>query len=79
MFRSHEDLPFSPEEKKLEKVEKLACSIEEKEKYVVQIRAFKQALNHGLKLKKVHTVIRFNQRAWLKPHINMNTKLRKEN
>ena len=79
LFRSHEDLPFSPEEKKLEKVEKLACSIEEKEKYVVQIRASKQALNHGLKLKKVHTVIQFNQRAWLKPHINMNTKLRKEN
>ena len=79
MFRSHEDLPFLPEGKKLEKVEKLVCSIEEKEKYVVQIRAFKQALNHGLKLKKVHRVIQFNQRAWLKPHINMNTKLRKEN
>ena len=79
LFRSHEDLPFLPEGKKLEKVEKLVCSIEEKEKYVVQIRAFKQALNHGLKLKKVHRVIQFNQRAWLKPHINMNTKLRKEN
>ena len=41
LFRSHEDLPFLPEGKKLEKVEKLVCSIEEKEKYVVQIRAFK--------------------------------------
>ena len=44
----HEDLPFLPERKKLEKVKKLVCSIEDKEKYVVYIRALKQALNHGL-------------------------------
>ena len=28
--------------------------------------------------KKVHIVIQFNQEAWLKPYINMNTKLRKK-
>ena len=37
----------------------------------------KQALNHGLKLKKVHRIIEFNQKAWLKPYIDMNTELRK--
>ena len=37
----------------------------------------KQALNHGLILKKVHKVIKFNQKAWLKPYIDMNTELRK--
>ena len=42
----------------------------------MHIRALKQALNHGLILKKVHRAIRFNQEAWLKPYINMNTKLR---
>ena len=40
------------------------------------MRALKQALNHGLKLKNVQRVIKFNQKAWLKPYIDMNTKLR---
>ena len=42
----------------------------------MHIRALKQALNHRLIFKKVHRVIQFNQKAWLKPYINMNTKLR---
>ena len=37
----------------------------------------KQALNHGLKFKKVRRIIEFNQKAWLKPYIDMNTELRK--
>ena len=78
LFNSHKDLLFLPERKKVEKVEKLICSIEDKEKYVIHKRALKQALNHGLKLKKVHRVIQFNQKAWLKPYIDMNTELRTE-
>ena len=74
LFGFHKDLPFLPERKKLEKVEKLVCDIEDKEKYVIHIRALKQALNHGLILKEVHRVIRFNQEAWLKPYIDMNTR-----
>ena len=38
----------------------------DKEKYVVHLRALKQALNHGLKSTEVHRVIQFNQKAWLK-------------
>ena len=50
----------------------------DKRNYIVRIRVLKQALNYGLSLKKVHRVIRFNQKAWLKPYIDMNTKLRTE-
>ena len=74
LWGSHKDSPFLLERKKLEKVEKLVCSIEDKEKYVIHIRALKKALNNGLKLKKVHRVIKFQQKAWLKPYIDMNTK-----
>ena len=51
---SHKELPFLPERRKLEKVEKLVCSIEDKEKYVIHIRALKQALINGLELKEAH-------------------------
>ena len=78
LWSSHKELPFLPERKNLEKVEKLACRREDKEKYVIHIRALKQALNHGLVLKDVYRVIKFNQEAWLKPYIDINTKLRTE-
>ena len=60
------------------KVNKLVCGIEDKKKYAIHIRALKQALNYGLILKEVHRVFKFNQKAWLKPYADMNTKLRKE-
>ena len=62
----------------IENVEKHICSIEDIEKYVNHIRALKQALNHALKLKEAHRVIQLNQKAWLKPYLDMNTDLRKE-
>ena len=60
---------------KIEEVEKLATNLHDKTEYVIHIRNLKQALNHGLILKKVHIVIKFNQKAWLKPYIDMNIKL----
>ena len=64
MHELHND-PFLPEKLKIE--------------YVIHIRNLKQALlNHGLVLKKVHRVIKFNQNAWLKPNVDMNTDLKKK-
>ena len=62
---------------KINKCEKLVCNLHNKKKYVVHIKSLKQALNHELKLKKIHRTIEFNQEAWLKPYIVMNTELRK--
>ena len=41
LFNNHKDLPFLPERQKVEKVKKLICSIEDKEKYVIHTRAIK--------------------------------------
>ena len=76
LFNIHKDLPFLAERKKIEKCKKLVCNIHDKENYVVHIRALKQALNHGLILKKRHRVIQFGQEAQLKPYIDINTELR---
>ena len=62
---------------KINKCNKLVSTVQEK-KNVIHMKALKQALNHGLILERAHWVIQFNQKAQLKPHIDMNTKLRKE-
>ena len=71
----HNDLPFLAEIMKIEKVEKLVDNLNDEVEYIMQIRNLKQALNYGLVLKKV---FKFNQNAWLKPYIDMNTDLRKK-
>ena len=65
----HSDLPFLPKKMKINKCDKLICILYDKTNYVVHISLLKQALNHGLILKKVHRVISFNQEAWMKDYI----------
>ena len=62
---------------KIHKVTKLVANFYDK-KHIICERNLKQALNHGLVLKKVNQVIKFNQKAWLKPYVNMNIELRKK-
>ena len=57
------------------KVEKLIPNLCNRTEYVICIKNLKQALNHGLVLKKVRRVIKFNKKAWLKLYIDMNTEL----
>ena len=72
----HSDLPFLSERMKISKCNKLVCNLFNKKKYIAQMNSLKQALNHGFKLKKIQRIIEFNQEAWLKPYIDMNTELR---
>ena len=70
----HSDLPFLLERMKINKCSKLFCNLYDKNNYLVHIRSLKQALNHELILKK----LQFNQEAWLKEYIDMNSELRKQ-
>ena len=69
----HNNLPFLPERKTVNKVEKLVPCLSDKNNYVVHIRTLNQALEHGLILEKVHRAVEFNKSAWLKPYIDFNT------
>ena len=74
----HGDLPFLPERMVINNTKKLVCNLNDKKNYIVHINVLKQALDHGLKLKKVHRIIEFEQEAWLKEYIDVNTELRKK-
>ena len=78
LYELHDKLPFLTERKKLGKVEKLVTNLQDKSEYVVHIKILKQALNHGLILKKIHIVISFTEDEWLIPCIKTNNELRTE-
>ena len=58
---------------KIEKVKKLVTNLYDKNECAIDIRNLKHALNHGLVLKKVDRVIKFNPRDWLNLYTEMNT------
>ena len=59
-------------------MQKFVTDLFDKNEYAIHIRNLKQALNHGFILKKVHRLIKFNLKDWLKPYIHMNTGLRQK-
>ena len=75
---SHSDFPFCPEHCAAPgtKDKKLMTTLYSKKKYVIHYRALKQALQHGLILKKIHRAISFRQKPWLESYINFNSKKR---
>ena len=75
MHDLHSDLPVLPEKMRINKHDKLVCTLYDRKKYFVYIINIKQALNHCLKVCKT---IAFYQEEWLKPYIDMNTELREE-
>jgi len=72
----HNEHPLAPERLIVNKVEKLIPNLWDKKKYVLHYKNLKQYLDLGLKLKKVHRGISFDEKAWLRPYIALNTNLR---
>ena len=72
----HIDLPYMCAKMKINGVEKLVPNLYYKHKYVVHIKALKQAIDHGLVLERIHRAIEFKQSAWMREYIDFNTKLR---
>ena len=78
LHKNYNELPFLAEKLKIKRAEQLVPNLKCKKRYVVHIKALDQALKHGLKLKKVHRVIKFQQSRWMKAYIMLNTRIRKE-
>ena len=58
--------------------EKLLLTLEDKSNYVVHYRNLQFYLKQGMKLKRVHRVLEFEQECWMKLYIRMNTEFRKK-
>ena len=78
LHENHNKLPFLVKKMRIGREEKLVPNLKRKKGYVVHIKALDQALKYGLKLKKVHRVIEFQQSKWMKAYIMLNTRLRKD-
>ena len=61
-----------------DKTEKLIPNLYDKERYIVHYRALQLYLQLGLKIKKIHRVISFDESSWIEPYVRFNTEKRRE-
>ena len=72
----HNDYPLAPERLKIGGVEKLIPNLCNKSKYIIHHKTLKLYESLGLKIMRIHRGIKFEESAWLKPYITLNTDLR---
>lgn len=80
LHKLHNDFPFCMENTKpnylTSKQNKLIANLHPKTNYIIHFQTLKQCLSEGLILKKIHRVLEFNQKPFLKSYIDLNTNLR---
>ena len=54
-------------------VKKLVPNLTNKNNYVIHYRNLQQCLELGMKLKKIHRILKFKQKDWMKPYIDFYT------
>ena len=59
-------------------VKKLVPNLMNKNNYVIHYTNLQQCLELGMKLKKIHRILKFKQCNWMRPYIDFNTDKRKE-
>ena len=57
---------------------KLVPNLMDKKKYVVHYTNLLLYLSLGMKLRKIHRVLEFDEKPWMEPYIRLNTELRKK-
>ena len=72
----HNDYPLAPESFKIKKIDKLTPNLYNKTKYILHLKNLQLYLSLGLKLTKIHKVLAFDQKDWMRPSITLNTDLR---
>ena len=58
--------------------EKLMQTLDDKSNYILHFKNLQLYLKLGLKIKRIHKVLKFKQSKFLEPYIKFNTKLRKK-
>ena len=75
LLELYNDLSFLPEKIGIEKVEKLAVNLHDKKRIFHSHNKFRTNIKSQISFGKLHRIIKFNQKAWLKSYIDMNVDL----
>ena len=76
LHNAHNVYPLALESLLINKIDKLTPNLNKKTKYILHLKNLQLYLSLGLKLTKIHKVLAFDQKDWMRPYIDMNTSLR---